>query len=109
MTNAKSSCVDEIKQLFPVSLKKFEAVSVESPSWVQLGAHEKKRVSFVNCCVSVILENKQWLNSLKQTMYDQQKLNYTKIISGLPFTKYKSLENFCIYNICHRENIQPFS
>ena len=45
MGNAKSSCVDEIKQLFPVSLKKFEVVSVESPSWVQLGAHEKKRVS----------------------------------------------------------------
>ena len=45
VVNAKSSCVDEIKQLFPVSLKKFEVMSVDHPSWVQLGAHEKKRVS----------------------------------------------------------------
>lgn len=37
--------MDEIKQLFPVSLKKFEVVTVDYPSWIQLGAHEKKRVS----------------------------------------------------------------
>ena len=51
MANARSSCVDEIKQLFPVSLKKFEVVGADCPSWVQLGAYEKKRVSY-SCIVA---------------------------------------------------------